>query len=377
MKGKGVTVPYWELGHELYYDEYHNLGRDFNVSPEAYAKKSLEIAKGLRGITPDSKIIFIGCKDTGVFTRYRYPNWNTVVLDICAPSMDYLAVHNATVPIMNITPEYGLPDLEDTAKALLASPRYIEDNLEQVCREIVAHSAANGAKIAVTDYSVMFTDIPAVVHGTHSVKDPPESNVEWERNTYCVSALLEAMLLNLFIRRNEVEIACRFSLLSQIYSSLYRYVDGRWVTAPQAFVHSLYNRLADHLLVHSTVEVDCFDSPAVGIITAQRGVPYLDCIAVKNPDDSTLLVYVVNRNLESSIRATIDVGQFPFRQVTVKTIASPQFYSRNTAQNPENIVLHERTIPAAHCAGYPSGAVQFDIPKHSLVLLIFSREEWL
>lgn len=377
MREKGVDVPYWELGHELYYDGYHNLGRDFTVKPEDYALRGLEIARGLKKISPDSKIMFIGCKDTGVFTRYRCAHWNQAVLRTCGDYIDYLSIHNATVPIMNITPDYAIPELEETARALLAAPLYVEDNLSKVASEIAALPRAGEIKIAVTDYSVMFTDIPNVVHGTHPVEGRPEASIEWERNTYCASALFEAMLLNLFIRRSEVEIACRFSLLSQIYSSIYRYADGRWITTPQAFVHALYNRLAGHLLVQSSVSVDGFDSPAVGIIPAQKGAPLLDCLAAKTRDGSKLLLYIVNRNIESDVRAVIHVKGFVPKQATVKTVESPQFYSRNTTQSPSNVSLLERTVPVLSLMESDDGPMQIDIPKHSLMLLVFDREEWL
>lgn len=377
LKEKGIQVPFWELGHELYYDDYHNLGRDFRMSPEEYAAKSLAIARGLREITPDSKIMFIGCKDTGVFTRYRYPHWNKLVLDACAPYMDYFSIHNATIPIMNITPAYGIPELDDTARALLAAPLYVENNFDHVCGEMKARAAEKELSIAITDYGVMFTDIPPVVHGTHAIEKCPESSVEWERNTYCASALFEAMLLNLFIRRSEVAIACRFSLLSQIYSSLYRYVDGRWIAAPQALVHMLYNRLAGHLLVQSSARCDSFDSPAVGIIPAQTGVPYLDLIAVRTEDDCRLLVFIINRNLESSIKTSVDIQGFLPEEISVKTLAAPEYYSRNTAQSPFNVHLQEQTYPAAHFAGASPHRLQVEMPKHSLMLLVCSRKAWL
>jgi ABC-type polysaccharide/polyol phosphate transport system ATPase subunit/alpha-L-arabinofuranosidase len=377
MREKGIDVPYWELGHELYYDDYHNLGRDFPFEPQDYARRSLEVARGLKKISPDSKIMFIGCRDTGVFTRYRRAHWNQAVLQTCGDYIDYLSVHNATVPIMNIKPDYAVPELEDTARALLAAPLYVEDNLDKVVSEIAASPRAGGIKIAVTDYSVMFTDIPHVVHGMHPVMGRPEASIEWERNTYCVSALLEAMLLNLFIRRSEVDIACRFSLLSQIYSSIYRYADGKWLATPQAFVHALYNRLGGHLLVQSSVSVDGFDSPAVGIIPAQKAVPLLDCLAAKTRDGSKLLIYVVNRNIESDVRAAIHVKGFTPKQATVKTVESPRFYSRNTTQLPTNVSLQERTVPTSSLMESEKGPIQIDLPRHSLMLLVFEREEWL
>jgi ABC-type polysaccharide/polyol phosphate transport system ATPase subunit/alpha-L-arabinofuranosidase len=377
MKEKGVDVPYWELGHELYYDDYHNLGRDFPMSPEDYAKKACAIARGLKEAAPGAKVMVTGCKDTGVFTRYRSPHWNRVVLDSCGPYMDYLSIHNATVPIMNITPDYTFPELEDTAKALLAAPLYVEESMNRVAAEIAESGAAKSAKIAVTDYSVMFTDIPAVVHGAHQVEGRPEASIEWERNTYHISGLLEAMLLNLFIRREDVSLACRFSLLSQIYSSIYRYAEGRWIATSQAFVHELYNRLAGHQLVRSRVTAEGYDSPAIGVIPAQAGVPYLDAVAVKTEDGSKLIIAVINRNLESDIKTTVNLKGFSPAEVTIKTVSAPQFYSRNTAQNPSNIFMHERTYPVVNFAESSSSGLRFNIPRHSLTFMVFSSKEWL
>ncbi|MCX6357697.1 MAG: hypothetical protein NT045_07490, partial [Candidatus Aureabacteria bacterium] len=266
------------------------------------------------------------------------------------------------------TPEYGVPELEDTARGLLAAPCYVAHNLDAVCGEL-----GGRARIAITDYSVMFTDIPTVVHGAHPVNGRPEASIEWERNTYCVSALVEAMFLNLFIRRSEVDIACRFSLLSQLYSTLYRYADGRWIATPQALVHALYNRLAGHLCVHLSMEVDGYDSPACGVIPSMRGVPCLDGLAVRSARGDKLIISLVNRNIESDVQAEIMINGFEARQMTVKTMSAPQFYSRNTAQTPDNILLHERTLPVPD----PSKALQVKVPKHSLMFLVLDREEWL
>ncbi|MCX6340403.1 MAG: ATP-binding cassette domain-containing protein [Candidatus Aureabacteria bacterium] len=378
MKEKGVSLPYLELGHELYYDEYHNLGRDFYLSPKEYADKSLELAKGLINITPDSKLIFMACKDTGVFTRYSHEDWNRVLLQTCGEYIDYLSVHSATVPILNITEKYELPELETTVSALLAAPYYVEDNLKQTMEDVhhLRRDLAAKIRLAVTEYNAMFTDIPPVVHGTHKIEGYTGDHVEWERNTYLASALLEASLLNLFIKNECVDLACRFSLLSGIYSCLYRYVEGIWIMAPQAYVHMLYNRLAGHKLISHSTKVDCYDSEAVGILPPRSAVPYLDTLSIKTEDGEQVILIVINRHLAKEVTGTIKLQGFNSAELVIKRVTAPQFYSRNTAQVPNAINYYEQSFFAEHVSD-DSGRFNIVFPKHSLSFIVFKKKTWL
>jgi ABC-type polysaccharide/polyol phosphate transport system ATPase subunit/alpha-L-arabinofuranosidase len=372
---RGVRVPCWELGHELCYDEYHPLGKDFPFTPEQYAERAAAFIRALKDADPGVKVGAIGCCDTGVFTRYRDPGWNRIVLERVGEKIDFLSIHNTSAPILNMTPSYETPDWDVAYIALMAAPRYVEENMERVKSDLRA-SGRPGMELVASQYGVLFDLVPGFFHGEHHVKGRHDTDENWRQNSTLGAALYEAMLLNIMIRDHDITYAHRYSLFHTLFSALFGVGVTGIVVHPQAHMFRLYSRLAGKLLVSSEVVSDSFSSDAVGIIPSQKGVPYLDVIAARDDTNSKLSVFVVNRNLFRAVEAELVLRGYEPVQVVVKSMQGPSFDSSNQFHEPWVVSVDEKTRAVAEIRDYATGRAFVSFPKHSLTVLSFSREEW-
>ena len=374
-RSRGLRVQYMEIGHEPYYDEYHVLGKAINITPEEYAARFLDFAKAIRGSDSDIKLLACGCLDTGVFTRYRYPDWNRVVLEKAGDEIDFISMHNTQAPILNITSDYGTPPVDVSFEALLAAPLYVGDTLDKVSAQI--KEMGKSCKMAITEYCTEFTDVPKIVHGKHEIRDRDPDSDNWGRNSTVGAALYEAMLLNLFIRNPGIDMASRVNIQNPDRSALLVVRRGGVVKNPQYYMQKLYNRLAGKLLVRSEVEVDSYNSQAVGIIPAQEHVPFIDQIAVISDDGSVLALFMVNRSLFHAVGVKIAVKDFDFRSAMIMHVHSPEFDSRNSLATDENVWAGEHICERLEITHRKSGRILLTLPKHSLTVLLLYRAEWL
>ncbi|MDD5557608.1 MAG: ATP-binding cassette domain-containing protein [bacterium] len=373
---RGLRGLQWELGHELYYDDFHPLGVEFPFSPEQYAEKAATFIERVRAADPEARVGAIGCCDSGVFTRYRRPDWNAVVLGALGDRIDFLAVHNSAAPVLNVTPDDRTPDWDETYAALMAAPIYVANNMEIVKSHLAAHCPER-VRIAASQYGVLFDFVPGFLHRTRQVKGRRDTDENWRQNKTLGAALYEAMLLNLFIREPRVTHAHRYSIMHTLYSSLWETGGQEPLLHPQAYVQRLYCMLAGKCLVETAVRADTFSTSPVGVIPAMEGVPYLDVIAARNEEGTKLSVFVVNRHLFQEIGAEVLLKNYAPVQVVSKVLTGPFFDASNQPHDPWNVRCIESTRTVAESTDTGTGCLRVLFPKHSLTVLSFSPDEWL
>ena len=67
--------------------------------------------------------------------------------------------------------------------------------------------------------------------------------------------------------------------------------------------------------------------------------PYLDCVAVENPEKEELVVFAVNKDLEEDMEVTLDLRQYAGYQVQEHIIMrNDDLKAVNTEVNPDNVV---------------------------------------
>ncbi len=375
MDSIGQAVRCVEFGHELYYDDLHEVGVTFPLSPEEYASRVIEFSKALRSYRKDVGIIAMGGVDSGTFTRYRYADWTERVLEISGEWIDYIAIHNTEVPIFNLTESYTKPPDETSYEALMAAPIYVADNLEKAKRVLASYRERTGrtVKIAMTFYRTHFESIPKIIHGVRRITRRENPALNKARNCSLGSALYEAMLLNLFIREEEITIAARALLFHASDSALWSTLPEGICRNPQQMVQSLYDRLAGKSLLETDVKVVSFDSKQVGIIPAQTKVPRLDVIAARGKGEGKLAIYVVNRSLRHSVVADIVTKGFSPKRFEVRGIHATDIGAFNTVQKPDTVrYFSHHFVPEVT----PKGAFSYSFPPHSLSVLALERDEW-
>lgn len=374
-RDRGLRVRYVEIGHEPYNNESHVLGKVIHMAPEQYATTVCKFASAIRKFDPAVKILACGCLDTGGFPRYRYPDWNRIVLEAAGNHIDYLSVHNTNAPIWNITPEYKTPSFDMSFEALMAAPLYVQDNIEKVRAQI--QGLGKKCRIAVTDYCADFLDVPRIIFGKNEVRKREPYAINQSRNSTIGTALYEAMVLNVFMRSPDIEVACRNFIHNPIYPALLR-VDHAGITRnAQYYMHRLYNRMAGKMLVWSDISVGTYQNEAVGVIPAQAQVPYLDQVALLDEDGSTLSIVLVNRSIAHHVKTKIVIRGFEFKSALQVYINSPEFDSRNEHPGDNKIWFSQNSVDAREITHAGTGRVTMVVPPHAIAALILRRDKWL
>jgi alpha-L-arabinofuranosidase len=249
------------------------------------------------------------------------------------------------------------------------------DNLERVKRVLGAYCnrTKRDIRIAVTSYITHFESIPRLIHGVHRIARREDLGRNKARNRSLGAALYEAMLLNLFIREEAVEIAGRAFLFHGNDSALWNTSAGGICRNPQHEMQALYDRLAGKYLLESEVKVDTFSSIQLGIIPAQTEVPYLDVIAARSDETERFSVYVINRSMRTTITGEMLIKGFTLKRVEVRGIHASDVGAFNTVRNPDAVQRFSHHFVPEITA---RGSFLYRFPPHSLSVLTLEGKEW-
>ena len=80
------NIKYWCLGNEM--DGHWQIGQQ---TPESYGHKAREVAKMMKMITPDSKLIICGSTN---HTMENFPEWDRIALEYAMPYIDWVSIHH-------------------------------------------------------------------------------------------------------------------------------------------------------------------------------------------------------------------------------------------------------------------------------------------
>lgn len=368
---------YLEIGHELYYDDFHPLGADFPWTGERYARVLGEFARAARAAAPDAKIGAQCCLENGVFTRYRDPRWNEAVLSLPPGLFDFISLHNASLPILNITPDYKTPSESDTYAALLAAPAFVEEGFASMAAQAAAIGEGRAVPVALSEYGAYFTQVPPVIHGIHKVNDRCSNSAEWGRNHTIAGALYEAGVLHACIRRPEVFIAARLTMFSELLSALMTRGAG-WevLRLPHWHVHSMLNRFAGKTAVFADVTGKAVSSPAVGFVPARGNIPCCDVVGVKDAGGEKLALSLINRSPDTPIDLRLDLGGFNARYCTIRSLTAEAPDCTSMLPGPRQVTTWQHSFATEELRG-PDGMLRWSLPKHSLTVISYSNEDWI
>ncbi|MEI6632725.1 MAG: ATP-binding cassette domain-containing protein [Chlamydiota bacterium] len=369
---------YLEIGHELYYDKFHPLGVDFPWTPERYARACGEFSRAVRGADPSARIGVQCCLENGAFTRYRDPRWNEAIFALPPETFDFLSIHHASLPILNITLDYHIPTEDDTWAALIAAPQFVERSLEALAAQAGRITGKKDIPIALSEYGCNFTNVPNVVHGTHQMHDRCPDSVEWGRNHTFAAALYEAGVLHACLRRPELFLSARMTLSHPLFSSLVSPQDGEGMPLrhPQSLMHDLCNRFAGATLVHTHAAAAECATPALGFVPANEHVLPCDVVGVKDAEGKKLALSVINRSIHAPLDMRLDIRGFDARHYTMRVVQAETPDCSSTLPGPHQVTSWERSFRARENRG-GDGMLRLGLPKHSLSVIAFSREDWI
>ena len=322
----GHPAPYgvrqWELGNEI----FGNWVRG-HVTAEQYAQAAVRYARAMRAVDPSLRLIAVG---EGI-----YPGsdaWNTAVLEIAGPQIQYLAVHDYTSLAQNANDPAPRAAMMGRAGEYEANYRHMADLIRR-------HAPGRDIKLIVNEWNLFYgADIIESMDG----------------------AVYAARMMNGFERDGDiVDANCISDLLNGWVGGTIQASRDRVYGTPQYYAIKLYN---DHLgtdRLHTEIT-----SPDL-----KPGIGAVDAVATRAADASKLFVKVSNADQTRSVSTTLDVAGFPHRaSVDLTLLSSPSPKLRNTFAQPTRVSPSERTL---HC----ERTCKIELPPDSVAILTLHRTE--
>ncbi|WP_432981236.1 carboxypeptidase regulatory-like domain-containing protein [Dactylosporangium sp. CA-233914] len=327
------NVRTWEIGNEVWgswtpgWTSAANYAASYNTFRDAMAAK-------------DSTIAFIGEGGDGTNNDQT---WNTTVLSTSASRMDHLSVH-----YYSPQPLPANYDNLTVYQASVGAPAVIGDRMATATNTILASGGGRDIKLAVTEQNAMYF------------------NEEHRRTRTLEGGLQEAGLLNLFMRRADVnEINGASALVNFWDGSAIRLANRGSFVTPGYLVQKLAATQRGPLLLDTTVAGPTYTAPALGNLPARSGVPMLDVTTTRSADGTKLYLSVVNRDPAAVQTSTINLtGAGTIGSTaSVATVNSPGYLDQNSWQNPGLIQTATSTITGV------GANFDYTFPAHSYTVI--------
>ena len=309
---QGASVPYWELGNEIYLAEPRPRasvpGNDERIyhTPAAYAAKAKDWAARLRAVAPNARIGGIaGTENTSAENR----GWLQTLIDAAAAELDFVALHDAFAPLILGSFDFRNERRREAAyRAMSAQAVYAAEDAARVRQQWEAGGKGRPARIAITEHFPLF--------GAGGSEAQLLQILDQSRTM--ASALYTASLFHAWMREG-VWLATYNLTFSRWFGALITDTDSGLVKTPTYHVFDLYRNRFGTRRVGVSLTGPTFATEAIGTVRARSGVAYLDAVAARHAEGG-LSLSVINRRFGAPVVGTID--GLPAGPVEVWTLAA-------------------------------------------------------
>lgn len=316
----GHPAPYnvrqWELGNEIFGGWVRG-----HVTAETYAHSAVTYARAMRAIDPTIKLVAVG---EGIMPHQE--EWNSAVLRIAGPEIDYLAIHDYTTLSQNAS-------APDPRAAMMARAGEFEQSYRHTGELIAKLAPGRNIRQIVNEWNLFYN--AATIQSMEG-------------------AVYASRLMNGFERQGDtVEANSISDLLNGWVGGVIQASRDRVYGTAQFYALKLY---ADHLgtdRLHATI-----DSPDLA-----PGVKSIDAVATRSADGTKLFVKASNADREHSTVLHVDLRSFPHtRSADVETLRASTPTQRNSFSNPGVIAPSRQTVTC-------TATCSIDLPPDSVVVL--------
>ncbi len=300
----GHPAPYnvrqWELGNEIFGGWVRG-----HVTAEQYAEAAVRYAKAMRAVDPNLRLIAVG---EGIFNKSD--EWNSAVLRIAGPEIQYLAVHDYTSLAQNSTS----PNPRD---AMMLRAGEFEANYRHMADLVHQFAPGRNIKLIVNEWN-LFYDAATI------------QSME--------GAVYASRMMNGFERDGDiVEANCISDLLNGWVGGVIQASRDRVYGTAQLYALQMYSR---HL------GTERLDTQVTSPVLAQ-GLQAVDAVATRSSDGSQVFVKLSNADAAHAVSAFVDVeGMGKLGAVSLDLLAGATPGVRNKFESPKQVVPTTRTL---HC----------------------------
>lgn len=318
----GHPAPYnvrqWELGNEI----FGNWVRG-HVTGEQYAEAAVRYARAMRAADPKLRLIAVG---EGVFLNSDA--WNSAVLRIAGPEIQYLAVHDYTSASKDAT----LPNPRNT---MMAHAGEFEANYRHMGELIRQFAPRQDIRLIVNEWN-LFHDAATIQSMEGAVYSSRMMN-GFERDGDIVEANAISDLLNGWVG----------GIIQASRDCVYG--------TPEFYAVELYS----HHLGTDRLEMKISSPKLAG------GLPAIDAVATRSLDGSEIFLKLSNADPLHSIRTLAGVdGVNDLGEVKLEQLRAEGKAARNSFAAPRQIVPTEQRLRCTKTC-------KIDVPANSVAILTF------
>lgn len=333
-------IKLWCLGNEM--DGPWQIG---HKTSQEYGRLANETAKIMKMVDPSLELVACGSSYINMPT---FGEWESTVLDNCYENVDYISLHSY----------YG-NQKNDTADFLANSLRfdgYIE-SVVSVCDHIKSMKKSKKTiNLSFDEWNVWY----------HSQNDKVE---KWSKAPHQLedvynfedALLVGSLLISLINHSDRVKIACLAQLVNVI-APIMTSDNGAWrqtIFYPIMQASNLGRGTALKAIVKSLVYCtkDIED------------VPLLDCAIVANDEDSTVTLFMVNKDLAEGLEVSCDLRQFQdYRIISHSVLNHADLKAVNTECDPDNVIPYNTGNSI-----FAEGNLTMALEKHSWNVIRLSK----
>ena len=314
-------VRYWCLGNEM--DGPWQMG---HMPAREYGRKARDAARQIRVLDPATQLIACGSSNTILPT---YLVWDREVLEECYDQVNGISLHNyyGNTPALtnNDSSRYLAMnlDMERQIQEIAAVCDYVQGVLKSPKRLWLSFDEwnvwyrARGGRFANGQRKVA----PPLLEEVYNLED----------------ALLVGGFVNTLLRRSDrVRVGC----LAQIVNVIAPLVTNATSVLRQSIYHPYAWALkyARGRVLDLQVESETYPIRAEGLrpdFARDDVVPYLDVVAMLDPQDGRLSVLVLNRDLQSDRELVLEFRDLaPQRVLAAETLTGSDLKASNTFERP-------------------------------------------
>jgi len=337
----GKEVPFaiktWCLGNEM--DGKWQIG---HKTAEEYGRLAYETGKAMKCLDPTIELVVCG---SSLSTMDTFPQWDLDVLEETYDIADYIALHQYYAGQERGTAAFLAQtlDMEDYIQTIRATAQYVKRKKR----------SKKNIKFSLDEWGVWA--VPSNTVNKEIDETPWQIAPAISEQIYTLEdALLFAEMFMVILRNcDAIKIACQ-SLLTNVSACIMTEKGGGiWLQTTYYpfyyFANYAKGKVLDTKVDVSRYRCDSYDE-----------VPYLDSILIYNEDVKELVIYMVNRNEEDSLKVGIDVQGFEIDEcIEGMTLASKD-------KKMTNQVNHKAVVPARNDSfGMECGECHCEIPKLS------------
>lgn len=334
-------VKYWHLGNELDGEPWQAV----SLTSDEYVSVAKDTATIMyfvnRAERSSTQPVFIAMGSSWVVHEgepCEWEKWNWDVIDglITQKNVEYIAIHrywgsDLTKEIQNDrSPNVILGDWE----------RHFDDYISTTANQIEIAKIKNHVPDKL--FYIAFT--------------------EWApRGGNHMSTLAGALHFNLFLRHADYVKRANYTMFTRLLSQA---GDGQTYKSPFFYMYKLFSTNVQGTSLDTYVDCETFDGKLY------KDIPYLDVSSAYSEDTKTLIINVVNRNMEAAIRTKVisDTGDFR-KTATIRTINSDQVNAKYRYQDRDNY------IPATTTLETNGNSFTYSFPAHSFTQISVELSE--